>query len=77
MKKNGENKTVLTRDEIRDSLRSGDHLLIAEIEDCTPDYVRMVLNGKRNSESILNLAIDLLENREAFIAKHKTANKKK
>ena len=77
MKKNGENKTILTRDEIRDSLRSGDHVLISEIEDCTPNYVRMVLRGDRNNKNILTLAVDLIENRQAFIAKHKKKDHEK
>ena len=74
MKKIGENK--LTVDEIRPRLKSGDHLLIAEIVGCSADYVRMVMYKLRKSEKVLAIANEVIENRIALVKRLKEFNYK-
>lgn len=76
MKKNEASKNKIGTEEqrlreINISLRSGDQKLIAEILECTSDYVGMVLRGERKSERVLSLTEKLIENRDEFIQTHK------
>jgi hypothetical protein len=75
MKKTGMKQILKTVEEIKPHLRSGDHILIAEIVGCSSDYVRMVMYGIRKSERILYIASKVIENRDQLIA-HLTIPKK-
>jgi len=60
-----------TLEEINELLRKGDQRLISELVGCTSDYVGMVLRGERKSEKIIQVANEVIDNRDNLFLKHK------
>ena len=75
MENKSEKQTHRPVNEIATDLRQGDHVLIADILECTSDYVGKVMREERYSERVLILAEELIKNREEFIEKHKAKKK--
>ena len=77
MKDNQQKQEAEIMEFIKANVRSGDHKVVAQILECQPNYVAMVLRGERKSEKVVMVSKMLIENRIEFIKTLKQFNYKK
>jgi hypothetical protein len=58
-------------EEIKTKLKPSDTGVIAEIHDCTPEYVRLVFKGEKNNREIIKTGSEIIKQRERLIADRK------